>query len=98
VADNTLVFERTLLKMKKLDNELQAENVRARLNPGGYIENLQSLIDESKKCEIEELPRLKFQADIYLAMLRKCLPDLKAVELSTRGALSIRIAKDEENL
>ena len=78
-----LSLEKALLRINKLENENRAEEVRAKLDPEAYIEGLQELMQESRVIDTDlmKLQRLKFQADIYLALLKKCLPDLKALEV-----------------
>lgn len=78
-----LSLEKALLRINKLENENRAEEVRAKLDPEAYIEGLQELLTASKVIDTDlmKLQRLKFQADIYLALLKKCLPDLKALEI-----------------
>jgi hypothetical protein len=76
-----LKVEKALLTMNKVENGIRAEEVRSRLDPESYIEGLQELLAESRSVPVEDLQRLKFRADIYLALLRKSLPDLKSIEI-----------------
>jgi hypothetical protein len=84
-----LDLDKALLKLQKSENDLRAEEVRALLNPYGYIQGLEDILEKSQTCDPEDLGRLKFQSDIYLAMLRKSLPDLKAVEVSGKTLMDI---------
>ena len=76
-----LNLEKALLSIAKEANELRAEEVRKELDPRSYIEAIHEILKSSGEAE-PDLNLLKFQSDIYFALLKKCLPDLKALELS----------------
>lgn len=84
-----LDVEKTLLKIAKSENDLKAEEVRALLDPKAYIDGLQALLNDADTCKPEALARLKFQSDIYLALLKKCLPDLKSLEFTKGSKLGL---------
>jgi hypothetical protein len=46
------------------------------------VRRLKEIVVKAEDCEPTAVPALRLQADIYLKLLGKCLPDLKAVEHS----------------
>jgi hypothetical protein len=73
-----------LIADRKDSNDLRAEQVRASLNPAALVEELHQLCEESKICEIEDLERLKFRAGVVTTILKKCLPDLRSLEVKEK--------------
>ncbi len=70
-----------ILADKKVKSGLRAEEVREQLDPKALIQSLLTLVNEADEVSIEELPRLKFKADIYATVLKKCMPDLRSLEI-----------------
>ena len=87
-----------LLSLHRERNAMKAEAVRAALDIVGFLKGLEGIVEDSKECKIEDIPRLKIQSDIYLALLKKGLPDMKAVEVTQKGNLQIIMAPDEHDL
>jgi hypothetical protein len=83
-----------ILSDKKVKAGLRAEELREKLDPEAAIVGLMRLGDESKTCNIEDLPRLKFQADIYTTILRKCMPDLRTLEIKEKSSNSTTLIID----
>lgn len=40
------------------------------------------IADEAQTCDADRVPALRLRADIYSRLLAKCLPDLKAIEVT----------------
>lgn len=77
-------LRKMLVEDRKVANDLKAEQVRASLDPKIMLTELANLCEESKTCDIEDLERLKFRASIVTTMLKKCLPDLKSIEVKEK--------------
>ena len=73
--------DQAIVEHLKTKSDLKAERIREKLDPEQFLDALSEIIQISVDCKIGELSRLKFQSDIYLALLKKCLPDLKAIEV-----------------
>lgn len=56
--------------------------VGKRLRAGKFVRWLQAIAHESKDADPVRIPAMKLRADIYLKLLAKCLPDLRAIEHS----------------
>jgi hypothetical protein len=56
--------------------------LRQRLRAGQYLNHLHKIAEAADTCEPAAVPALRLKADIYMKILAKCLPDLKAVEHS----------------
>lgn len=53
-----------------------------RLRAGQYLRRLNEIADRCESAENAAIPGLRLKADIYIKLLAKCLPDLKAIEHS----------------
>ncbi len=58
------------------------EAIRTKLRAGQFVRRLKEIVAKADGCEAAAVPALRLQADIYLKLLGKCLPDLKAIEHS----------------
>jgi hypothetical protein len=74
-----------ILADKRVKAGLRAEELREKLDPEAAIKGLIELGEQSKTCELEDLPRLKFQSEVLTTILRKCMPDLKTLEIKERN-------------
>jgi len=70
-----------ILAEKKIKSSLRAEEVREQLDPKAIIESLLSLVNEADTMKVDDIPILKFKADIYTTVLKKCMPDLRSLEI-----------------
>jgi hypothetical protein len=77
-------LRKILIKDRKDSNDLRAEKVRSELDPRAMIEELTHLCEESKTCKLEDLERLKFRAGVVTTLLKKCLPDLRSLEVKEK--------------
>ncbi len=59
--------------------------IRKRLQAGQYIRRLKEIAVKADSAEASQIPALRLKADIYCKLLSKCLPDLKAVEMTGEG-------------
>jgi hypothetical protein len=70
-----------ILNEKKVKSGLRAEELREKLDPEAAIISLLTIANESKTCAIEDLPRLQIQIGIMTTILKKCMPDLRSLEI-----------------
>ena len=74
-------LNKTILAEKKAINGLKAEELRNKLDPEALIIAMLDLVKEADITSVEDLPRLQFKASIYTTILRKCMPDLRSLEV-----------------
>ena len=74
-------LRRMVLSEKRVKSGLRAEELREQMDPKALMSSMLSLVHEADSTAIEELPRLKFKADIYSTLLKKCMPDLRSLEI-----------------
>lgn len=77
-------LQRYILSEKKTKTNLRAEELRERIDAEATIRSLLDLVQDASDCPIAELPRLQFKAMILTTILRKVMPDLKALEISEK--------------
>lgn len=65
---------------------IRAEQAREYLNPVELVSGMQSLLYEADGSDSEHLAILQFKLNVYKELLKKVLPDLKALEVKTEGA------------
>ena len=70
-----------ILSEKRVKSGLRAEELREQMDPKALMSSMLSLVREAEYTAIEDLPRLKFKADIYSTLLKKCMPDLRSLEI-----------------
>jgi hypothetical protein len=70
----------------KSTNAIRAERAREYLDPVELVQGLQGLLIESEDADSDDLAVLQFKLNVYKELLRKVLPDLKALEVKTEGA------------
>jgi hypothetical protein len=73
-----------LYRKTKEDNALRAEQLRENIDTGAILDELAVVYDSIDEIEIRELPRLALKSNILLALLKKTIPDLKAVEIKEK--------------
>ena len=78
---DTNAMNKKVLAFKKARTQLRAEEVREKLDPEALIDALTDLVIEANTVKVEEIPRLKFQADVITTILKKCMPDLRSLEV-----------------
>lgn len=71
------------LKIAKNLVKLEAEQIRQEIDTKMLIGKIHELVSEADSVEVGELPRVRLKLDVYSALLRKVLPDLKAMEVRT---------------
>jgi hypothetical protein len=81
--------ERLVLKNEatkaKSKNAIRAEQAREYLDPIELVRGMQGLLDEADGSDEEHLAILQFKLNVYKELLKKVLPDLKALEVKTEG-------------
>lgn len=63
--------------------QMAQEALRMKIDGEAAIESLKATREAAKTADKETIPALRLQADIDLALLKKVLPDLRHVELSS---------------
>jgi len=81
---NWLSIEKSVLNSHKISNGIKAEELRSRIDPEPIIENLLKLVSDADDCELEDIPRLRFKADVMFGILKKVMPDLRSLEVSEK--------------
>jgi len=81
-----LVTIRNEATRAKTTNAIRAERAREYLDPVELVQGLQSLLIEADGSDTEYIAVLQFKLNVYKELLRKVLPDLKALEVKTEGA------------
>lgn len=71
--------KRTHAQRRRLEAQ---EASRRKLRAGQFIRRLKEIAEKVESAEPSAVPALRLKADIYLRLLAKCLPDLRAVEHS----------------
>jgi len=94
IEDAMRKYESKVLADKRVKAGLRAEELREKLDPEAAIIDLMSLGEQAKTCELADLPRLKFQADILTTILRKCMPDLKTLEVKEKNSSATTLIID----
>lgn len=87
-------YEAKVLAEKKVKAGLRAEELREKLDPEAAIVGLMDLAEQSKTCELKDLDRLKFQSDILTTILKKCMPDLKSLEVKEKNSSATTLIID----
>jgi hypothetical protein len=78
-------YESQVLSEKKVKTGIRAEELREKLDPEAAIVGLMNLGEQAKTCLLEDIPRLQFQAQILTTILKKCMPDLRTLEVKGDG-------------
>jgi len=69
----------------KSNSTLRAEQARAAIDPVEMVRGLHGLLAEADGSDEEHLAILQFKLNVYKELLKKVLPDLKALEVKTEG-------------
>jgi len=77
-------IEKTVLSQKKVKAGLRAEELRERLDPEPIVKQLLSLVQEADRVSVDDIPRLKFKADVMFGILKKVMPDLRSLEVTEK--------------
>ena len=92
-------LRRVVLAQKRVKAGLRAEELREQMDPQAIMAALISLADQADNTPVEEIPRLKFKADIYTTVLKKCMPDLRSLEIkeneSAKSTLVIQMGNSK---
>jgi hypothetical protein len=83
-----------ILAEKRVKAGLRAEELREKLDPESAVIGLLELGHQAKSCDIEDLARLKFQAEILTTILRKCMPDLRTLEIKEKSSSATTLVID----
>ena len=58
------------------------EDYRAKLKTSWYIQTIHKIAEIAPSLDKEQVPGYRLQLDACMGMLKKCLPDLKQIEVS----------------
>lgn len=83
--DVQLARRNRYLRNKNLNDD-KTEAARLQLDPLAFIEGLCVVLENIQDCEIEELPRWRLMSDIYFNLLKKCMPDMRSIEVNVNKA------------
>lgn len=96
---NWSVIERKYLAEQKIKAGLRAEELREKLDPEALVIQLMNLVKEADDTKVEDIPKLKFKADVLTTVLKKCMPDLRSLEVketdNKHNTLIIEMKRDE---
>ena len=69
------------------NRKVRQEALREQLRAQGHVQHVVEIANKlnDKDIESSDIQRLKLKADIHLALIKKYLPDLKAMELTGEG-------------
>jgi hypothetical protein len=71
-----------------------ARIAREQLNPAELIGQMLDLAQEADYADAERLEQLKFKADVFKTVLKKCMPDLRSTEVTERSQKTSRLVID----
>ncbi len=77
------------------NRRIRQEALREQLSKQGHVQHVVEIANKMESAELSDadVRRLKTKADIHLALIRKYIPDLKAVEMQLEG--EVRDVSDE---
>ena len=71
-------INKIILNSKKVKAGIRAEEVRERLDPEALVN---ALLQLARDVDADNIAVLTFTADIYATVLKKCMPDLRSLEI-----------------
>jgi hypothetical protein len=74
-----------VIKRDKEQVLANAEDLRSRMDPSALMQQMLGLYTEADCADEERLEQLKFKAGILTVMLKKCMPDLRALEVAEKS-------------
>jgi hypothetical protein len=90
-----------ILAEKKVNAALKAEEIRERIDAEGLVRQIYSLVDEVDQVLVMPLDRqlpaisaIKLKHEILAGLLRKVVPDVRAVEVKSGQSDSSRLIID----
>jgi hypothetical protein len=85
VEDENDRVEETAKQLKIASNlsKTIAEEIRQQIDVKLLIDKIVNLAREADNVDMEELPRVKLKLEVYNSLLKKVMPDLKAMEVRT---------------
>ena len=81
---NWVSIERSILNEQRVKSGLKTEELREKIDPEPIIKGLLTLVGDADTCELVDLPRLRFKADVMFGILKKVMPDLRSLEVSEK--------------
>lgn len=76
-------YDRQKLADAKLKTSLSAEDVRQQIDANGLVSRMLELAVLVDTIDKEDVPAYSLKFQIYNALLKKVMPDLKALEVKT---------------
>lgn len=85
VEDENDRVEETAKQLKIASNlsKTIAEEIRQQIDVKLLIDKIVNLAKEADYVDMDELPRVKLKLEVYNSLLKKVMPDLKAMEVRT---------------
>lgn len=74
-----------IIKNDKEQVQIRAEELRVRMDPGAIMSEMIALYQEADGADEERLEQLKFKSGILSLMLKKCMPDLRSLEVTEKS-------------
>jgi uncharacterized radical SAM superfamily protein len=87
-------LNRTILVEKKVKNGIKAEELREKLDPEAIIVAMLDLVKEADRVKVEDIPKLQFKAQVYTTILKKCMPDLRSLEVKENDSKTATLIID----
>ena len=87
-----------LIKEQEKAKEYSAEEIRKLIDPAASINALADILVQADTVDLMDLPRLRLKMDIHIAMLKKTIPDLKALEIKERKQTKARLVIEHATL
>ena len=84
-ALSAVELRQLVIRESKDTTDIMAEKIRSQLDPQPLLNELFTLYAEADGADLERLEVLKFKKSILTDILKKCMPDLKAVEVANKG-------------
>ena len=94
MSELVMMHQKSILADKKLKAGLRAEELREKLDPEAIIGMMQSLLVEADTIDILELPRVKLKHEILSSILKKCMPDLRSLEVKEKDSQTTTLIID----
>jgi hypothetical protein len=89
---------RNILSTKKIASSIRAEDARDKIDPEAIINRLIDLLDEADTTPPECIGRLNVKVQVLTVLLKKSMPDLRALEITDNKTKFSRLIIDVPTL
>jgi hypothetical protein len=94
-------YNKSVLAEKKVNAALKAEEIRERIDSEGLVNQIYSLVDEVDQVlampldrQLPAIAAIKLKHEILSGLLKKVVPDVRAVEVKSGQSDSSRLIID----